>query len=66
MKRTRSSGTQLLDPYSGRMECRVCGAEHFARIARGGHYYRGSWQCQNGCKPENLRRSRAARDGAAP
>jgi hypothetical protein len=32
------------------MVCRVCGKIHFANIARGGKYKRGSWQCVNGCK----------------
>jgi hypothetical protein len=43
---------RLLDPYTGRMECKICGAEHLARIKpnSGGHYYRGSWQCQHGCQ----------------
>jgi hypothetical protein len=42
---------KLLNPYTGLMECRVCGARHCASIAPGGRgYYRGSWQCHNGCK----------------
>jgi hypothetical protein len=44
---------KLVDPQTGRMVCRVCGAEHWANIKpnSGGHYYRGSWQCVYGCKP---------------
>ena len=43
---------RLVDPISGKMECKICGAEHCASIRpdSGGAYYRGSWQCQNGCK----------------
>jgi hypothetical protein len=43
---------RLIDMYTGRMECKVCGAEHYASIKpqSNGHYYRGSWQCQYGCK----------------
>lgn len=43
---------KLVDPHSGKMECKICGAEHYANIRpdSGGTYYRGSWQCQNGCK----------------
>jgi hypothetical protein len=42
---------RLIDPNTGRMRCRVCGSEHYACVRRGGHYYRGSWQCLHGCKP---------------
>jgi hypothetical protein len=43
---------RLLDRHTGLMECRVCGKRHWANIRpqSGGHYYRGSWQCQNGCE----------------
>ncbi len=43
---------KLIDPGTGKMECKVCGAVHWANIKpqSGGRYYRGSWQCQNGCK----------------
>lgn len=45
----------LLDPNTGLMECKICGSRHWANIRPGsnGKYYRGSWQCQNGCKFEN-------------
>ncbi|MFQ6023996.1 MAG: hypothetical protein ACE5NW_14855 [Acidiferrobacterales bacterium] len=43
---------RLLDPFTGLMECKVCGTRHAALIRpdSGGKYYRGSWQCLNGCK----------------
>lgn len=43
---------KLLDPRSGLMECRVCGATHTANIRpnSNGHFYRGSWQCINKCR----------------
>lgn len=43
---------KLLDPYTGLMECRVCGERHLANVRPNskGRYYRGSWQCQYGCK----------------
>ncbi|MCJ7444717.1 MAG: hypothetical protein MUO26_09350 [Methanotrichaceae archaeon] len=43
---------KLLDASTGLMECKVCGAQHSANIKpdSGGNYYRGSWQCQYGCK----------------
>ena len=43
---------KLVNPYTGEMECKVCGSTHWANIKpmSGGRYYRGSWQCVNGCK----------------
>ncbi|MCK4921309.1 MAG: hypothetical protein KAS71_09700, partial [Bacteroidales bacterium] len=48
---------KLVDPSTGLMVCRVCGAKHYAQVQSGvdrangvARYYRGSWQCQNGCK----------------
>ncbi len=41
---------KLIDPHSGLMECKVCGATHIANLIGGGHYQRGSWQCLNGCE----------------
>lgn len=43
---------RLIDPRTGEMECKVCGARHLANIrpGSGGQFYRGSWQCQNGCR----------------
>jgi hypothetical protein len=41
---------KLVDPYTGLMECRVCGSRHHANFKFGGRYRRGSWQCINGCK----------------
>jgi hypothetical protein len=42
----------LMDARTGMMQCRICGAVHFAQIKpeSGGKYYRGAWQCSNGCK----------------
>lgn len=47
---------KLIDPYTGLMECNVCGSRHWANIKprSNGRYYRGSWQCQYHCKlPES-------------
>ena len=43
---------KLVNPSTGEMACKVCGARHFANIKpdSGGKFYRGAWQCQNGCK----------------
>jgi len=41
---------KLLDERTGEMECKVCGAIHFANRKAGGHFKYGSWQCNNGCK----------------
>lgn len=49
---------KLIDPSTGLMECPVCGHRHLASLRSGfyyrsgnPHYYRGSWQCPNGCSP---------------
>lgn len=49
---------KLIDPYTGRMRCKVCGSEHLASIKpnSNGRYYRGSWQCVNKCKIEKERK----------
>ncbi len=51
---------KLLDSLTGLMECKVCGATHYANLQSGvdradgvTRYYRGSWQCENGCKLED-------------
>jgi hypothetical protein len=41
---------KLVNPSTGQMECQICGRIHWASQRRGGHFYRGSWQCQHGCK----------------
>ena len=56
-KSTLRKPMKLIDPYSGKMQCRVCGSRHFASVKPstitpsgfigGGHYYRDSWQCSN-------------------
>jgi len=45
---------KLVSKYRNLMRCKVCGAEHYANIKplSGGKFYRGAWQCQNGCKLE--------------
>jgi hypothetical protein len=54
---------KLVDPWTSMMECQVCGAVHQAMLRGGGHFYRGSWQCQNGCKlPDRSETRRAAPD----
>jgi len=51
---------RLLDPMTGLMECKVCGARHLANLRSGGYYCRGSWQCRFGCKlPSENEDSRA-------
>lgn len=41
---------KLIDPSTGLMECKACGYRHCALIKPGGKFYRGSWQCPNGCE----------------
>jgi len=48
---------ELIDSSTGLVKCKVCDATHLANIRpnSGGNYYRGSWQCQYGCKLEDLK-----------
>lgn len=43
---------ELINEYTGEMKCKICGNTHWSSIKprSNGHYHRGSWQCQNGCK----------------
>ena len=48
---------ELIDERKGLMRCKVCGMQHCASLQSGSdradgvtRYYRGSWQCENGCK----------------
>lgn len=45
---------RLIDPSTGLMECKVCGSNHTANIKpnSNGNFYRGAWQCINGCRLE--------------
>jgi hypothetical protein len=47
----------LVDPSTGKMECRFCGSVHYASIkpCSGGLYYRGSWQCLDPNCPSKTR-----------
>jgi hypothetical protein len=46
---------KLINPYTGEMQCSVCGSQHFANIKSqsGGRFYRGSWHCSNERCPSN-------------
>jgi len=52
-KRATPKVMKLIDSTTGLMECRICGSRHrhSAMIRPGGNFYRGAWQCVNGCKP---------------
>lgn len=41
--------TVLVDRLTGQMQCKACGKEWYGNLASGGNYYRGAWQCPNGC-----------------
>jgi hypothetical protein len=45
----RRSSIEVLSSTTGAMRCRECGARWVANIRpdSNGHYYRGSWTCQN-------------------
>ncbi len=51
---------KLIDPSSGLMECKVCGAQKYASLISApfsskSRWHRGSWQCLNGCTVEDLK-----------
>ena len=50
---------RLVDPHTGEMECPFCGARHVVNLRGGGYFYRGAWQCPNGCKPEQKKAPKA-------
>jgi len=41
---------RFVDETTGLMECPVCGARHFALLARGGKRRRGYKMCPKGCE----------------
>lgn len=43
---------RLINEYTGLMQCKICGQQHLAdtKPHSNGRFYRGSWQCKNGCK----------------
>lgn len=44
----------LIDENTGRMECKVCGSQHYGSIRPDseGQYFRENYQCANGCNAE--------------
>ncbi len=45
---------ELIDPHTGLMQCKVCGAEHHGHMKPGsdGKFYPQAWRCQNGCETD--------------
>ena len=58
---------RLVDPSSGTMECRICGARHCANIRpdSNGRYYPGAWQCPEGCRLDGPRQAEPREPGSA-
>lgn len=46
---------KVVNPHTGLMQCKVCGCYHSPEFRAGGYFKRGSWQCLNGCKLEDLK-----------
>lgn len=46
---------KVVNPHTGLMQCKVCGCYHSPELRAGGYFKRGSWQCLNGCKLEDLK-----------
>jgi hypothetical protein len=51
MRKQNKNVMELIDDSTGLMKCFVCGQEHFANLKPNsdGEFYRGAWQCSNGC-----------------
>ena len=47
---------KLIDPKTGLMECTICHETHYSELTSSGYYKRGSWQCVNGCQPNEMER----------
>jgi hypothetical protein len=56
---------KLVNRCTGLVRCRACGAEHFISVS-GERYRRGSWQCQNGCSWEDVKREEKRRSMRLP
>lgn len=58
MKKATPKVMKLIEPSTGKMECKVCGSIHLANIKPNseGLSFRNSWQCKNGCRVEDLER----------
>lgn len=56
---------RLIDPQRSEFECKVCGSVHCGAIKpnSGGHFFRGTWQCQNGCTREDYEERKKAELG---
>lgn len=56
---------RLIDPQRSEFECKVCGSVHCGAIKpnSAGHFYRGTWQCQNGCTREDYEERKKAELG---
>lgn len=48
---------KIIDKRTCLMECRVCGQIASPTIHSGGRLHRGSWQCPNGCKFEEVNKN---------
>jgi hypothetical protein len=54
---------KLVDPYSGKMQCRICGSRHMGILQPSGGYHHGAWQCSDGLCPTNRCRKAAVGQG---
>jgi hypothetical protein len=54
---------KLVDPYSGKMQCRICGSRHMGILQPSGGYHHGAWQCSDGLCPTNQCRKAAVGQG---
>lgn len=54
MKNENPKMVEILNERTLEFKCKICGRKWFPSILSGGRLARGSWQCPNGCKLEDL------------
>lgn len=56
MKNSNPEIVEIMDDYPPKFRCKKCGVVWLPNIRpdSNGRFYRGSWQCPYGCKPDTI------------
>jgi hypothetical protein len=54
MRNSNPKIVEILDDSNCFFRCKLCGTCWWPMLNPGGRFKRGSWQCPNGCKKEDL------------